>query len=704
MKIVVKPLFSRVNAGVGHCPLNCQQECRVLQKAASFKPQPGCTCPLSSHQAQTAAAVLQNQADIIFNTSVTGDGKSLAATLPVLLDPEFRMVGLYPTNELVEDQVRGQESYHQKFGLDTRGRLDLLYGQELGRRVETGKSNRFKELSYSIQHRPVLLTNPDLFHLMMHFRYFDAGVAQASLPLLMADFPDYWVFDEFHIFGPHQEAAVLNSLCFIREATQEQKRFLFTSATPKETFVKQLTDAGFSVQIIQGHYSNEAKPGYRPILQPTELTFTTLRQQTVLDWLDSQIAAIDDWLKAERWGRGLIVMNSVAQVGRAVRLLQNRLPHVTVREISGRIKGNARQETQEKLKHLEAPVLVVGTSAVDVGVDFNIHLLIFESSDSATVIQRLGRLGRHPGFNHYQAVCLLPGHMPWIESGLEAALSEQSAGQSVNREQLNDAIRAAFAAPQAFEAYRHQWGALQSQGMIAKIKEPKETRQVVGEVCDRILKTLTPVYSAQQLETAQKRWYGMGSKPVGKAIQAELLRFRGGTTLQAAVWDDTRFYTYDLLRLLPYTEIKPIEPEAFLSAAAIAGYGADFFTYAQAYFKVERWLEQRLPIELRCARDNLTCCDLIQLKGLRIEGHPNVDVVRSLSQQSILSFLLPLDKRQSQWDVAKELRLSPLFGLYLLTDGSEQRYACAFNQDALLLKALSYRLKEFCQRADAMIF
>ncbi|NEP20206.1 MAG: type I-D CRISPR-associated helicase Cas3', partial [Leptolyngbya sp. SIO4C1] len=184
----------------------------------------------------------------------------------------------------------------------------------------------------------------------------------------------------------------------------------------------------------------------------------------------------------------------------------------------------------------------------------------------------------------------------------------------------------------------------------------------------------------------------------------ELLRFRGGTTVQAAVWDDTRFYTYDLLRLLPYTEVKLVEKEAFLTAAAEQGYGADFFTYTQAYFKVERWLEQRLSIELSCTRDNLECCDLIHLSGLRIEGHPQVDVVRSLSQQQILSFLVPLGRRQSQWDVAKKLQLSPLFGLYLLTDGSEQRYACAFNQDALLLKALSHRLRNFCQNTTAMIF
>jgi len=33
------------------------------------------------------------------------------------------------------------------------------------------------------------------------------------------------------------------------------------------------------------------------------------------------------------------------------------------------------------------PMLVIGTSAVDVGVDFRIHLLIFEAGDSAIFVQ-----------------------------------------------------------------------------------------------------------------------------------------------------------------------------------------------------------------------------------------------------------------------------------------------------------------------------
>ncbi|MFG6107068.1 type I-D CRISPR-associated helicase Cas3' [Leptothoe sp. EHU-05/26/07-4] len=707
MKILVKPLYSQVNAGFGACPLGCQQSCRVTDKSSDFQPMDDCTCPLSSHQAETAAAVFDGEADIIFNTSVTGDGKSLAATLPILLDSQYRMVGLYPTNELVEDQLRGQQDYHQKFGLNAQKRIDLLYGQELARRVKANDRNRFRELELAIQHKPVLLTNPDLFHLMLHFRYRNAAYDNAELPMLMATFPDYWVFDEFHIFGPHQESAVLNSLCFIRASAQGKRKFLFTSATPKTTFIKQLEASGFKVKSISGQYASEARTGYRPILQPVELEFVKLKpKQGILDWLQDNVGLLQNLLLAEANGRGLLILNSVAQAGRVVRLLKTLLPdNFEITEISGRIDRQERRKTQEKLKDSPHPVLVVGTSAVDVGVDFKIHLLIFESNNSATVIQRLGRLGRHQGFHKYHAFCLLPGHAPWIYSRLEKSLNE---GQVVERQMLNDAIRSAFEEPKEFEQYRQQWGALQAQGMLWQIKQVSESAKVMEPICDRILSALIPVYSEAKLEGVRKCWHAMGNDSIGKATQEELLRFRGGTTLQAAVWDDHRFYTYDLLRLLPYTHVEIIEESDFLTAADKAGYGEEFFSYAKVYIKVQYWLDERLPIQLRCNRDSseLKCCDLIQIKELRIENHPQIEVVRALSQKPTLAFLIPLGKRQFHWDIAKALRLSPLFGLHHLTDASEQAYACAFNQDALLLKAFEkhHRLTKFCRQAGSLFF
>ncbi|HEY9602810.1 MAG TPA: DEAD/DEAH box helicase, partial [Allocoleopsis sp.] len=140
-----------------------------------MKPDADCTCPLRLHQAKTYAEVTKGSADIIFNTATTADGKSLAAYLPGLLDPNFRIMSLYPTIELVTDQerqIRGDperqsKGYLETFHVEQFVQVDSLYGAELARRVEgAGKGAKFKELWRSLKHQSFILTNPDIFHLI----------------------------------------------------------------------------------------------------------------------------------------------------------------------------------------------------------------------------------------------------------------------------------------------------------------------------------------------------------------------------------------------------------------------------------------------------------------------------------------------------------------------------------------------------------
>ncbi|MBE9111600.1 type I-D CRISPR-associated helicase Cas3' [Nodosilinea sp. LEGE 07298] len=706
MKVSLKPLYSKLNAGPGQCPLGCQKYCRVAENSG-LKPLEGQSCPLSVHQARTWEAVVKGDADIIFNTATTGDGKSLAAYLAGLLDKNFRIMGLYPTIELVDDQDRShrdrknsdgsiEKGWHSLFGLNADKRIDRLYGEELSRRVSDGESNRFQELRKAIENKPLILTNPDIFHLITHFQYRNPAYGETELPLLMAEFPDVWVFDEFHIFGPHQEAAVINSLSFIRRSQQRKRRFLFTSATPKDSFIKQLKAAGFETEKIPGNYSDHAQPGYRKILEAVDLEFVQLKKQDAMGWLAEHHDDIEAALTAEDRGRGLIILNSVAQAGRVVELLKGLFQDsVEVEEISGRMDRASRQQTQNKLKNSAKPVLVVGTSAVDVGVDFKIHLLIFESSDSATVIQRLGRLGRHQGFKQYRAIALLPEHAPWILSRLQKQLSEEV---SIDREALKDAVLKAFDAPKEFQEYHREWGVVQAHGMLSKLQE-KGYAKVMQPVCDRITQDLQPLYGNSIAGTAKWKLRDF-DQPVADAIQSELIRFRGGTSLQAAVWDDKRFYTYDLLRLLPYTQVEVLEESDFLDAALSQGYQSYTFQYAQVFLKVQRWVDERIDIQLRTGRDSseLQGCTLILLGKLCLTHHPQSDVINCLTRKSFLSFLVPGD----YWKVRDAFRVGPLFGLHSLTDSSEKTYACAFGQDALLLKALKNgRLTKLCRQNSA---
>lgn len=704
MNVSLLPLFSQLNPGPGLCPLGCQTTCQIRTSAPDLSPPPGHQCPLYFHQAQTCAQIQAGVADIYFNKSATGGGKSLGASLPCLIDPNRRMMGCYPTIELVEDQTDQQTHYHRLFGLNATQRLERLFGEELNRRV-AGGSNKFKELLISIYHKPVLLTNPDIFHLIIHHQYRDPAYGSDELPLALAEFPDYWVFDEFHIFDPHQEAALLNSLALIRRTQQQTKRFLFTSATSKPEWINLLRQAGFTVAEIEGDSRSEDTPGFRQILQGIQLEFIELKDSNTETWLTENLATIRDRLQAETRGRGLIILNSVALAGRITRRLQALLPQVLVREISGRIDRRQRAQLQSELKEANQPVLVVGTSAVDVGVDFKIHLLIFESSDAATVIQRLGRLGRHPGFSHYQAFILISGKTPWIMARLAENLRPE---EPITRSAFQEMIADAFDPPREFQEYRQRWGALQAQGILSKIRE--SNAQVSQGVRDRMVEDLQRIYG-EKLKPKCETWFAVGHNEAGKQTQKELLRFRGGSTLQAAVWDEQRFYTYDFLRLIPYANVAVCDRSTFLEAASQAGYGEESFpdAHINVYLQIQEWVDERFDLSLNCncLSSELKTGELTLLNRIILAGHPQTEVSNCLKQKKILAFLVPVNRQNlsSHWEINYSLHLSPLFGLYRLTDGAGQAYACAFNQDALLLEALKWRLKKFFRtQSQSIIF
>src|SRR6266496_6748780 len=59
---------------------------------------------LSQHQLETYEALCRDDVDVVINTAMTGDGKSLAAYLPTLVLPDHHAFGMYPTIELSRDQ------------------------------------------------------------------------------------------------------------------------------------------------------------------------------------------------------------------------------------------------------------------------------------------------------------------------------------------------------------------------------------------------------------------------------------------------------------------------------------------------------------------------------------------------------------------------------------------------------------------------
>ncbi|MGB9633241.1 MAG: DEAD/DEAH box helicase, partial [Chloroflexaceae bacterium] len=87
---------------------------------------------LSQHQLVTYRALRDGNIDVVFNTAMTGDGKSLAGLLPLLTDSRHNgTLALFPTNELIQDQFRSA-----RLTLPTWGRAEAWAGMLYGARLD----------------------------------------------------------------------------------------------------------------------------------------------------------------------------------------------------------------------------------------------------------------------------------------------------------------------------------------------------------------------------------------------------------------------------------------------------------------------------------------------------------------------------------------------------------------------------------------
>lgn len=191
------------------------------------------TVHLLRHQFETWEAFRDPDVDVIFNVAMTGDGKSLAGYLPTFKDGKH-VIAMYPTNELVKDQQRGLEGYGQR--LDVRlPRYETMYGARITQLMaEKGTKVRLEEVRKLLVNNGVVLTNPDLVHLMMSHQY-GWDYLRKELPTTVGEYFDYFLFDEFHVFGVPQVVSVMNMLGYLdityRDRPGDRKKFVFLGNT-----------------------------------------------------------------------------------------------------------------------------------------------------------------------------------------------------------------------------------------------------------------------------------------------------------------------------------------------------------------------------------------------------------------------------------------------------------------------------------------
>jgi len=663
---------------------------------------------LSQHQLATYQALRDDSVDVVINTAMTGDGKSLAGLLPLLTDPRHNgTLALFPTNELIQDQFRSAG-----LTLPAWGRPEAWAGMLYGARLDTltaevEELKRPDVLIKVLKDHRLTLSNPDIFHAIMQFAYRQPGrspdYVAGQLPLLF----EQLTFDEFHIFETPQVIAVLTGLLFLR-SQQRALKTLFLSATPAAEALQFLDRAGFGERIRlidphrEGWYHHGAEPGagWRPILRASTL-------HCVPEHAEPWIAAdgeriLLDWFRQHRpAAKGALIVNSVATALRLTRRLRPLFEREGLSvECNTGITGYRTRQASYQAD------LLIGTSTVDVGVDFRINFLVFEALNAGTFLQRLGRLGRHVGFTDrggaerqfeaFAAYALVP---PFIyerlsipDAGTGAPLRD---GETCTRADLARTIQAVFPPPASFSAYARRWGRFVPAQVIQTLcREP--LRATYASVIPDLLRrygrlTQSPIGNA--IRDAQARAQH-GEGPLIEEARA----FRGGNPFDCGVIkeDEGDVVTYNLLWLLANGHLELLTQDEFCEVVRRLGkpdapYRRDrqrvFFRWRDLRAQQER-VEILLPSEVAGWGPERQQVAVVLPKGTRVDcnGHAFLNRLnREISQRQYVALIVPgKDPRQVQ----REAYLPPGMRLWpyrVDSEGGELRGTVAFGREALLL-------------------
>ncbi len=648
---------------------------------------------LLQHQVETLKAYNNPDVDVIINTAMTGDGKSVAAYLPAFQDGQ-QVIAMYPTNELVRDQLAALKHHQDNLHLHLPS-YDTMYSEQITKLMrEHDETVRLEEVRKLLNRNGMLLTNPDLIHLILSHQYGWDFMRKELAVIAGANF-DYFLFDEFHVFGVPQVVSVINMLGYLTanygHKQKERKKYLFLSATPSQLLQSLLEKSGLRYKVIEGHYSTSEQDGkYRCILQECDITLAEISQEVPTEvWIEGHLEELLQFFKQYPESKAAILVYSPATARRLVaRLKEYFEPHgIEIGENTGLIPIAERPEELKKQ-------ILVGTSTVDVGIDFHINYLIFEAFNAGSFLQRFGRLGRHDEFSAYRAYGLVPRFV-------QERLSMAFAGiHEIERAQFNTAVREAFPPEQEFSQYTRRWGVLQAAHVITELKN-----QSKKDANQAFTMALTEQY---------ERTYGQPEKPViSKALRnywrlskespeilADLLQFRGQSPLECGVWDTTatsedrpggHLLTYDLFFLLSNTEFEVIEEEEFMREVRGRKIEERDFLKKLLYFKVYKYVPERLHLVLGLNLNLNERPDLIQhvmvTPGI-FAREPEVtwrgEVNARLKRLKLTCILSDMPRQE----LKRRYHLGGVFPVYRLQDNIGSEYSVAFGQEALLLDSL----------------
>ena len=691
IKVKVKPVYSR------------------RAKAVSIKNSPK-SLELRQHQVETYKAIHNPDVDVVFNKAMTGDGKSLAVYLPALTEGKS-ILAMYPTNELIKDQEQQVKSYCEWFQQNIA--CDKMFSDTLYQLREELRDLRGQRAAIELlaQENPILLTNPDIFNLIANFHYLNPEYENPDqLVQHIIDSYDLFVFDEFHLYDVSQVISVLTTMLYFIEQGRgnfDQKKFAFLSATPNPLLLDCLKKANLRYKIIEGCYQFDEPDSvnWDRICAPFDLHFHATGRRTE-EWVENHYQQIAEWFANNLSSRGAIIVNSVAAAKRITLFLKERNAAGDFPLTVGENTGLSGQE--ERRFALYESDLLIGTSTVDVGVDFKINFLVFEAIDAGSWIQRLGRLGRHSEcdkpdgtlmkFDRFVAHSLLP---QYVYERVEQMVIPDS---EIDKETLIDLMRSededkrVFSPINDFRNYQKCWGWLHPSHIINTLGHPR-LRENYAAQRERLIQIYSDIFETD-IETRSQKWYFAIKKQKPEIIDASVIQFRGETPFTCGILDvtDGEIKDYNLLWVLQNAEVEYMEKADFMRECQSRDVPLRKFQHVNIYLRLREYRSERERFRLTQTRrigeqftdDNYR--QLHTLKGFKIDG--DFLEINKINRWLRSKPLLCLVRKEPVGDLRRILRLPMLFSIFSLLDRDGNKFSVVFSKDALLLHSQPYIWKK----------
>lgn len=311
---------------------------------------------------------MENDTQFCVMQAPTGAGKTAAFT--ELCREKGKTLLVYPTNALVEQQKERLEDE----GLD----VDILNSNSL----EGTSEDRLDSLLSFVKNysSDIIATNPDILQAIIQNQYTDVpGKAMEFFDRIEAV-----VYDEFHFYSDFESSGLLMQSQII-SGKNGNAEIVFCSATPNNKYIEALSESlGEKADTIEAEYT-DSDPRFREEVQVERHGETiTTEMEKAKEIIEEKLKELEETEEH----RIAVIFNSAYRSNQFYKYLCQEGLEEDVEKDNG-------YDTQSDVDiDRSAPVLVT-TSKSEVGLDFDIELMLMEKPKTASsFIQRFGRAGR----------------------------------------------------------------------------------------------------------------------------------------------------------------------------------------------------------------------------------------------------------------------------------------------------------------------